>query len=174
MRRCECGWSNCSLAPFLFITVSVTVDHCSLRTVSVSGTFYYCSLRTVSETHLIPLHFCGCNSSPINNLCKMEFKELIVYQKALEAYSRLETSVLSIKELDRNLKDQLKRASISIVLNIAEGSSRFSYADRKNYLVISTRIFIWVRCHTRHYWLFNETKFFSNWKPPRGDFKNTL
>ena len=67
----------------------------------------------------------------------MEFKELIVYQKVLEAYSRLETSVLSIKELDRNLKDQLKRASISIVLNIAEGSSRFSYADRKNYLVIS-------------------------------------
>lgn len=44
---------------------------------------------------------------------------------------------MSIKEHDRNLKDQLKRASINIVLNIAEGSSRFSYADRKNYLVIS-------------------------------------
>ncbi len=73
----------------------------------------------------------------MNNLCKKEFKELIVYQKALEAYSKLVTSVMSIKELDRNLKDQLKRASISIVLNIAEGSSRFSYADRKNYFVIS-------------------------------------
>ncbi len=67
----------------------------------------------------------------------MEFKELIVYQKALQVYSDLEKNVLSIKELDRNLKDQLKRAAISIVLNIAEGSSRFSYADRKNFLVIS-------------------------------------
>ena len=67
----------------------------------------------------------------------MEFKELIVYQKALKVYSDLEKNVLSIKELDRNLKDQLRRAAISIVLNIAEGSSRFSYADRKNFLVIS-------------------------------------
>ena len=67
----------------------------------------------------------------------MEFKELIVYQKALRVYSELEKNVLSIKELDRNLKDQLHRAAISIVLNIAEGSSRFSYADRKNFLVIS-------------------------------------
>lgn len=67
----------------------------------------------------------------------MEFKELIVYQKALRVFSDLEKDVLSIKDLDRNLKDQLRRAAISIILNIAEGSSRFSYADRKNFLVIS-------------------------------------
>jgi four helix bundle protein len=67
----------------------------------------------------------------------MDFKELIVYQKALTVYSELDSKVLSIKELDRNIKDQLRRASISIILNIAEGSSRFSYADRKNFLVIS-------------------------------------
>lgn len=67
----------------------------------------------------------------------MEFKQLIVYQKVLQVYSELESKVLSIKTLDRSLKDQLKRAAASIILNIAEGSSGFNHADRKNFLVIS-------------------------------------
>ena len=44
--------------------------------------------------------------------------------------------ILSIK-LDRNIKDQLGRASFSIVLNIAEGSGRFSKPDRRNFFIIS-------------------------------------
>ena len=67
----------------------------------------------------------------------MEFKQLIVYQKALKLYSEIDSKVLSINQLDKNLKDQIRRASISIILNIAEGSSRYSSADRKNYYVIS-------------------------------------
>ena len=39
------------------------------------------------------------------------------------------------KQIDIFLRNQLKRASISIVLNIAEGSGKFSRADRKNYFV---------------------------------------
>lgn len=67
----------------------------------------------------------------------MDFKKLIVYQKALGVYSDIDTKVLPKIEIDRSLMDQLKRASVSIVLNIAEGTSRFSAADRKNFYVIS-------------------------------------
>jgi four helix bundle protein len=67
----------------------------------------------------------------------MEYKNLIVYQKALEVKSQIEFKVLSTKELNKSIKDQLQRASQSIVLNIAEGSSRFSPADRKNFFVIA-------------------------------------
>lgn len=67
----------------------------------------------------------------------MEFKNLIVYRKALEVYSQLTSRVLNIDGLDKDLKSQLRRAMMSIVLNIAEGSSRFSAADRRNFLVVS-------------------------------------
>ena len=67
----------------------------------------------------------------------MDFEKLIVYQKAKEFNLIINEDVLTITSLDRILKDQLRRASLSIVLNIAEGCSRFSNADRKNYFVIS-------------------------------------
>ena len=40
-------------------------------------------------------------------------------------------------KLDRYVKDQLGRASFSIILNIAEGSGKFSKPDRRNYFVTS-------------------------------------
>jgi four helix bundle protein len=67
----------------------------------------------------------------------MDFEKHIVYQKAKEFNRMINEDVLSISSLDPILKDQLRRASLSIVLNIAEGCSRFSKADRKNYFVIS-------------------------------------
>jgi four helix bundle protein len=66
----------------------------------------------------------------------MQYKDLTVYKKSLEVVSEIELKVLSIPEIDPNIKDQIKRASNSIILNIAEGSGRFSSADRKNFLVI--------------------------------------
>lgn len=41
------------------------------------------------------------------------------------------------KFLDNYLRDQFKRASVSIIINIAEGSGKFSKADKRNFYTIS-------------------------------------
>lgn len=69
--------------------------------------------------------------------CAMfDFQKLEVYQKA-KSINKLITDFLKKNDFDRITNDQLRRASFSIMLNIAEGSSRFSNRDRKNFLVIA-------------------------------------
>lgn len=41
------------------------------------------------------------------------------------------------KRVNSYLRDQLRRASISVVINIAEGSGKFSKADKKNFYIIA-------------------------------------
>ena len=65
-----------------------------------------------------------------------DFQKLDVYQKA-KAFCVLITKTISLGNFDRTTNDQLRRASFSIMLNIAEGSSRFSNKDRKNFMVIA-------------------------------------
>ena len=65
-----------------------------------------------------------------------DFQKLDVYQKA-KAFCILMTKTISSRNFDRTTNDQLRRASFSIMLNIAEGSSRFSNKDRKNFMVIA-------------------------------------
>jgi len=65
-----------------------------------------------------------------------DFCKLDVYQKA-KAFCILIHTLISNGNFDRTTNDQLRRASFSIMLNIAEGSSRFSNKDRKNYMVIA-------------------------------------
>lgn len=66
-----------------------------------------------------------------------DFEKLDVYQKAKIFNKTVYQYLLAHKDLDRTTKDQLRRASFSIMLNIAEGSSRFSKADRRNFFVIA-------------------------------------
>jgi len=65
-----------------------------------------------------------------------DFEELVVYVKAKE-FNAETRKFLKTTKLDATTIDQLRRASFSIVLNIAEGSGRFSKADRRNFFVIS-------------------------------------
>ena len=68
------------------------------------------------------------------NSSMFDFEKLEIYQRAKAFYMEI-SLFLSRNELDRITKDQLKRASLGITLNIAEGASRFSKPDRKNFLV---------------------------------------
>jgi len=65
-----------------------------------------------------------------------DFCKLDVYQKA-KAFCILIHKLISNGNFDRTTNDQLRRSSCSIMLNIAEGSSRFSNKDRKNFMVVA-------------------------------------
>lgn len=67
---------------------------------------------------------------------KFDFKKLTVYKKA-KLFHKNAKALISEKTLTSYEKDQLSRASFSIVLNIAEGSGRFSKKDRRNFFVIT-------------------------------------
>jgi four helix bundle protein len=62
-----------------------------------------------------------------------DFEKLDVYSKAREFRAKLFESLSDKHKLDRIMQDQLKRAAVSIILNIAEGSGKFSKADKRNF-----------------------------------------
>jgi four helix bundle protein len=66
-----------------------------------------------------------------------DFEKLEVYKKAKKLNHEVLKFLRENKLLDNYLRDQLKRASISIIINIAEGSGKFSKADKRNFYTIS-------------------------------------
>ena len=62
-----------------------------------------------------------------------DFEKLDVYNKAKELNKEILRFLRENKQIDSYLRDQLRRASISVVINIAEGSGKFSKADKKNF-----------------------------------------
>ena len=65
-----------------------------------------------------------------------DFQKLTVYQKT-KLFVHVMDELVRENKFDRSTNDQLKRASLSVLLNIAEGSSRFSKKERRHYMVIS-------------------------------------
>jgi four helix bundle protein len=64
------------------------------------------------------------------------FEKLIVYQKSESFYVEL-SGIFKDPKVDNILKNQLKRSSSSVVLNIAEGSGKLKVNDKKNFYIIA-------------------------------------
>ena len=71
----------------------------------------------------------------IPTTAQLSHESLDVYQLALKFH--LGVMTLLPKRGSPTLRDQLERASISIILNIAEGAGRRSPADRRRHFVIA-------------------------------------
>ncbi|MFN6944539.1 MAG: four helix bundle protein [Cytophagaceae bacterium] len=65
------------------------------------------------------------------------YQKLEVYQKAFLLNRKIYGFLKKDKDLPFYIKNQLGKASLSIVLNIAEGSAKFGKKDRRNFFVIS-------------------------------------
>ena len=65
------------------------------------------------------------------------YQKLEVYKKAFQLNQSVYAFLKGNKTIPTYAKSQLGRASLSIVLNIAEGSAKFSQKDRKNFFVIA-------------------------------------
>ena len=66
-----------------------------------------------------------------------DFEKLDVYKVAHEQNITVLKFLFATKNIDIEIKDQWKRASLSIVLNLAEGTGRISNTDKKHFLTIS-------------------------------------
>lgn len=67
-----------------------------------------------------------------------EFQNWPVYRKSIEFAKKAHRLCSSLpKEGSRSISDQLRRASQSIALNVAEGSSRYSRNDKMSFLRVA-------------------------------------
>ncbi len=69
-------------------------------------------------------------------LVLFDFQKLEVYIKATALKSYLHLSIKG-QYFDRSIYNQLQRASLSVILNIAEGSGRSTKNDRRNFFTIA-------------------------------------
>lgn len=59
-----------------------------------------------------------------------DFEKFEVYKEAELFYADI-LKIFENKTISKDIKDQLKRAAMSIVLNIAEGAGKYSVNDKK-------------------------------------------
>jgi four helix bundle protein len=68
---------------------------------------------------------------------RFDFEKLTVYQRIREINARIIPLTFQVTESDKSLKDQLRRATLSVALNLAEGTGRISQADKGRFYVIA-------------------------------------
>ena len=66
-----------------------------------------------------------------------DFEKLEVYQVVKSQNLKVLTFISKSELIDIYLKDQWKRASLSIMLNLAEGTGRMSVQDKKHYYTMA-------------------------------------
>jgi four helix bundle protein len=66
-----------------------------------------------------------------------DFEKLEVYKKSKNLNKETLDFLKKTHPIDSYIKNQLKRASVSMVINIAEGSGKFSKPDKRNFYAIS-------------------------------------
>ncbi|PLX14564.1 MAG: four helix bundle protein [Marinilabiliales bacterium] len=66
-----------------------------------------------------------------------DFEKLDVYQTVRNLNSKVYKFIYRAEDIDQYIKDQWKRASLSSMLNLAEGVGRMSKADKKHFITIS-------------------------------------
>lgn len=88
-----------------------------------------------------------------------DFEKLNVYQEAIRLNLNIQNYLNRNNELDMYLKDQLKRASTSIILNISEWAGRFTKPDKRHFYVIargSVYEVVWILNIIYKLWLLDE------------------
>ena len=65
------------------------------------------------------------------------FEKFLVYKKAQEFYQTILLEVIASSRVNYIIKDQLHRASLSISLNIAEGSGRYTAGEKRSFYTIA-------------------------------------
>jgi four helix bundle protein len=66
-----------------------------------------------------------------------DFEKLEVYQIAKALVVDTLKAIYSNKDLDPYIKDEWKRASMSIIINLSEGTGRMTSAEKKHYITIA-------------------------------------
>lgn len=66
-----------------------------------------------------------------------DFEKLDVYQVVKDQNLKVLNILGTNKKIDQYLKDEWKRASLAILLNLAEGTGRMTDADKVHYLTVA-------------------------------------
>ena len=66
-----------------------------------------------------------------------DFEKLKVFDKARFFNRRIRKEILRSTNLDNTTKYQISRATLSIMLNIAEGAGRFTSPDKRKFYIIA-------------------------------------